>query len=196
MSREAGWADATPLGNITTGLVLMTLWPVLFGLVDTTAMVAVMPWALAAIPFVVLTSVVAIRNGEILPAVANGILSGLTLCQNGIWGAVVVCYTAAGTPIPQMVAQAKGYVDGAAFLSAAFMLLWITVVFSRLKNWPMAAAMGVICLGFCCMGLSDLGLVNLRLPAAICVVAFAAWMVYSGCAMLVHRALGSKLLPY
>ena len=87
MSREAGWADATPLGNITTGLVLMTLWPVLFGLVDTTAMVAVMPWALAAIPFVVLTSVVAIRNGEILPAVANGILSGLTLCnQSACWG--------------------------------------------------------------------------------------------------------------
>lgn len=196
MSREAGWADATPLGNITTGLVLMTLWPILFGLADTTAMVAVMPWALAAIPFVVLTSVVAIRNGEILPAVANGILSGLTLCQNGIWGAVVVCYTAAGTPIPQVITQAKGYVDGAGFLSAAFMLLWITVVFSRLKNWPMAVAMGVIGVGFCCMGLSDLGLVNLRLPAAVCVVAFAAWMVYSGCAMLVHRSLGKKLLPY
>lgn len=196
MSREGQWADPTPLGNITTGLVLLTLWPVLFGLADTTAMAAVMPWALAAIPFVVLTSVVAIRNGEILPAVANGILSGLTLCQNGIWGAVVVCYTAAGATIPQSITQAKGYVDGAAFLAAAFMLLCLTVVFVKLKHWTMAAAMGVICLGFCCMGLSDLGLVNLRLPAAICVVTFAVWMIYSGCAMLVHRALGSKLLPY
>ena len=38
-------ADPTPLGNIVTGLVLFTLWPVLFGLADTTAMAAVMPWA-------------------------------------------------------------------------------------------------------------------------------------------------------
>ncbi len=43
-------ADPTPLGNIVTGLVLFTLWPVLFGLADTTAMAAVMPWALAAAP--------------------------------------------------------------------------------------------------------------------------------------------------
>ena len=56
--------------------------------------------------------------------------------------------------------------------------------------------MGVICVGFVCMGTSDLGLVNLRFPAAVCVMAFAAWMLYSGCAMLVHAALQKKLLPY
>lgn len=46
------------------------------------------------------------------------------------------------------------------------------------------------------MGVSDLGLFNLRLPAAICVMAFAAWMLYSGSAMLIHTALGRKILPY
>ena len=108
---------------------------------------------------------------------------------------MVVCYTAAGTPIPQMVTQAKGYVDGAAFLSAAFMLLWITVVFFRLKNWPMAAAMGVICLAFAAWG----SVIWPCEPAPACGGlrgGLCRWMVYSGCAMLVHRALGSKLLPY
>ena len=83
-------ADPTPLGNIITGLVLFTLWPVLFGLADTSAMAAILPWALAAAPLVLLTSVQAFKAGNVIGAVANGVLSGVTLVQNGIWGAVVV----------------------------------------------------------------------------------------------------------
>ena len=89
-------SDPTPLGNIITGLVLFTLWPVLFGLADTSAMAAVLPWALAAAPLVLLTSVQAFRAGNVIGAVANGVLSGVTLVQNGIWGSVVVAYTASG----------------------------------------------------------------------------------------------------
>lgn len=189
-------ADPTPLGNIVTGLVLFTLWPVLFGLADTTAMAAVMPWALAAAPLILLTSAQAFRAGNVIGAVANGVLSGVTLVQNGVWGAVVVAYTAAGRTVPEPIAAVKGLVDGPAFLAAAFMLLCISLSFARLRNAPMAFFMGVICLGFACMGVSDLGLFNLRLPAAGCVMAFAAWMVYSGSAMLMHTALGRKVLPY
>lgn len=185
-----------PLGNIVTGLVLFTLWPVLFGLADTTAMAAVMPWALAAAPLILLTSAQAFRAGNVIGAVANGALSGVTLVQNGVWGAVVVAYTAAGRTVPEPIAAVKGLVDGPAFLAAAFMLLCISLSFARLRNAPMAFFMGVICLGFACMGVSDLGLFNLRLPAAGCVMAFAAWMVYSGSAMLMHTALGRKVLPY
>ena len=65
-------ADPTPLGNIVTGLVLFTLWPVLFGLADTTAMAAVMPWALAAAPLILLTSAQAFRAGNVIGAVASG----------------------------------------------------------------------------------------------------------------------------
>lgn len=189
-------SDPTPLGNIITGLVLFTLWPVLFGLADTSAMAAVLPWALAAAPLVLLTSVQAFRAGNVIGAVANGVLSGVTLVQNGIWGAVVVTYTAAGRTVPEAIAGVKGDVDGAAFLAAAFMLLCISATFLQLKNAPMAFFMGVICLGFACMGLSDLGICNLRTPAAVCVMTFAAWMLYSGSAMLMHTALGRKVLPY
>lgn len=189
-------ADPTPLGNIVTGLVLFTLWPVLFGLANTTAMAAVMPWALAAAPLILLTSAQAFRAGNVIGAVANGVLSGVTLVQNGVWGAVVVAYTAAGRTVPEPIAAVKGLVDGPAFLAAAFMLLCISLSFARLRNAPMAFFMGVICLGYACMGVSDLGLFNLRLPAAGCVMAFAAWMVYSGSAMLMHTALGRKVLPY
>ena len=189
-------ADPTPLGNIVTGLVLFTLWPVLFGLADTTAMAAVMPWALAAAPLILLTSAQAFRAGNVIGAVANGVLSGVTLVQNGVWGAVVVAYTAAGRTVPEPIAAVKRLVDGPAFLAAAFMLLCISFSFARLRNAPMAFFMGVICLGFACMGVSGLGLFNLRLPAAVCVMAFAAWMVYSGSAMLMHTALGRKVLPY
>lgn len=76
------------------------------------------------------------------------------------------------------------------------MLLCISATFVQLKNAPMAFFMGVICLGFTCMGLSDLGLCNLRLPAAVCVMAFAGWMLYSGSAMLMSVTLGRKVLPY
>lgn len=196
MSGAGKVADSTPLGNIITGLVLFTLWPVLFGLADTSAMAAVLPWALAACPLILLTSVQAFKAGNVIGAVANGVLSGVTLVQNGIWGAVVVTYTAAGRTVPETIAGVKGYVDGAAFLAAAFMLLCISATFVQLKNGPMAFFMGVICLGFICMGLSDLGLVNLRTPAAVCVMAFAAWMLYSGSAMLMSTALGRKVLPY
>ena len=189
-------ADPTPLGNIITGLVLFTLWPVLFGLADTSAMAAILPWALAAAPLVLLTSVQAFKAGNVIGAVANGVLSGVTLVQNGIWGAVVVTYTAAGRTVPEAIAGVKGYVDGAAFLAAAFMLLCISATFIQLKNTPMAFFMGVICLGFICMGLSDLSLVNLRTPAAVCIMAFAGWMLYSGSAMLMHITLGKKALPY
>ncbi len=195
MSGAGKVADSAPLGNIITGLVLFTLWPVLFGLADTSAMAAVLPWALAACPLVLLTSVQAFKAGNVIGAVANGVLSGVTLVQNGIWGAVVVVYTAAGRTVPEAIAGVKGYVDGAAFL-AAFMLLCISATFVQLKNGPMAFFMGVICLGFICMGLSDLGLVNLRTPAAVCIMAFAGWMLYSGSAMLMSTALGRKVLPY
>lgn len=196
MSGAGKVADSTPLGNIITGLVLFTLWPVLFGLADTSAMAAVLPWALAACPLILLTSVQAFKAGNVIGAVANGVLSGVTLVQNGIWGAVVVVYTAAGRTVPAAIARVKGYADGAAFLAAAFMLLCISATFVQLKNGPMAFFMGVICLGFICMGLSDLGLVNLRTPAAVCIMAFASWMLYSGSAMLMSTALGRKVLPY
>lgn len=99
MSAPEKVADPTPLGNIITGLVLFTLWPVLFGLADTSAMAAILPWALAAAPLVLLTSVQAFKAGNVIGAVANGVLSGVTLVQNGIWGAVVVTYTAAGRSV-------------------------------------------------------------------------------------------------
>ena len=196
MNRQTNLADPTPLGNIATGLVLFTLWPVLFGLSDTTAMAAVLPWALSACPLILLTSVLAFKAGNVMGAVANGVLSGITLVQNGLWGAVVVAYTAAGRQVPESIEAVKGLVDGAGFLAAAFMLLWVSVAFVMLKNRPMALFMGVICTGFVCMGISDLGLANLRLPAAVCVTLFAGWMLYSGCAMLLHAVLQKKLLPY
>ena len=90
----------------------------------------------------------------------------------------------------------KGYVDGAAYLGAAFMLLCIAIIFCNLKNKTMALSMFIIFLGFCCMGVSDLGLLQLRLPAAVCITGFALWMIYSGCAMLAHDTLGRKILPY
>lgn len=188
--------DPTPMGNIITGLVLFAMWPILFGLADTSALAAVLPWALAAAPLVLLTSVQAFRAGNIIGAVANGVLSGVTLVQNGIWGAIVVAYTAAGGAVPEAIAGVKGRVDGAAFLAAAFMLLCISAIFAQFKNISMAFFMGVICLGFGCTGLSDLGFCNLRTPAAVCIMAFAAWMVYSGRAMLMEMALGRKILPY
>lgn len=188
--------DPTPLGNIVTGLVLFTLWPVLFGRADTSAMAVVLTWALAAAPLILLTSIQAFRAGNIVGAVANGVLSGVTLVQNGLWGAVVVVYTASGRTVPDGIASVKGMVDGAAFLAAAFFLLCIAITFAHLKNGPMAFFIGVICLGFTCTGVSDLGLLELRLPAAICIMVFAAWMLYSGSAMLMHMALGCRILPY
>lgn len=100
------------------------------------------------------------------------------------------------TTVPESVLAVKGAVDGAAYLGAAFMLFWIGIVFYKLKNMPMSMSMFAVFAGFCCMGVSDLGIVQLRTPAALCITCFALWMLYSGCAMLVHNALGKKLLPY
>lgn len=188
--------DPTPLGNITTGIVLLTLWPILFGLADTTAMIAVLPWSTMALPLVLLTSVIAFQHGHTLGAVANGVMSGLTLCQNAVWAIVLIAYQCHGKDVPASIMAVKGYVDGAAYMGAAFMLLCISVTFKKLGNLPMALSMAIIFLGFFCMGISDLGLIQLRFPAALCITAFALWMVYSGCAMLVHNALGRKWLPY
>ena len=188
--------DPTALGNIVTGVVLMTLWPILFGAATPATMAAVMPWALAACPLVLLVSVQAFRAGNLVGAVANGVLSGVTLCQNGFWGLALVAYAAAGREVPADVSLAKGLVDGAGFLAAAFMLLCLSAAFFRLRHWSMGLFMGVVCLGFCLMGLSDLGLGNFRGAAGVCIVAFAAWMVYSGSAMLVEHMLGKKALPY
>lgn len=196
MSVEQKSIDPTPLGNITTGIVLLTLWPILFGVADTTAMIAVLPWSAMAFPLVLLTSVIAFRHGHVLGAVANGVMSELTLCQNAVWAIVLIAYQCFGKNVPVAVMAAKGYVDGAAYLGAAFMLLCIAMIFCRLKNTTMALSMFTIFLGFCCMGVSDLGLLQLRLPAAVCITSFALWMIYSGCAMLAHDTLGRKILPY
>lgn len=92
MSVEQKSIDPTPLGNITTGIVLLTLWPILFGVADTTAMIAVLPWSAMAFPLVLLTSVIAFRHGHVLGAVANGVMSELTLCQNAVWAIVLIAY--------------------------------------------------------------------------------------------------------
>ena len=196
MSVEQKSIDPTPLGNITTGIVLLTLWPILFGVADTTAVIAVLPWSAMAFPLVLLTSVIAFRHGHVLGAVANGVMSELTLCQNAVWAIVLIAYQCSGKDVPVAVMAAKGYVDGEAYLGAAFMLLCIAMIFCRLKNTTMALSMFTIFLGFCCMGVSDLGLLQLRLPAAVCITSFALWMIYSGCAMLAHDTLGRKILPY
>ena len=196
MSAEQKSIDPTPLGNITTGIVLLTLWPILFGVADSTAMIAVLPWSAMAFPLVLLTSVIAFRHGHVLGAVANGVMSGLTLCQNAVWALVLISFQSNGGEIPASVMAVKGYVDGAAYLGAAFMLLCIAIIFCNLKNKTMALSMFLIFFGFCCMGVSDLGLLQLRLPAALCITCFALWMIYSGCAMLAHDTLGRKILPY
>ena len=196
MNAEQKSIDPTPLGNITTGIVLLTLWPILFGIADTEAMIAVLPWSAMAFPLVLLTSVIAFRHGHVLGAVANGVMSGLTLCQNAVWAIVLIAYQCFGKNVPVAVMAVKGYVDGAAYLGAAFMLLCIAIIFYKLKNKTMALSMFIIFLGFCCMGVSDLGLLQLRLPAALCITCFALWMIYSGCAMLAHDTLGRKILPY
>ena len=149
-----------------------------------------------AFPLVLLTSVIAFRHGHVLGAVANGVMSGLTLCQNAVWALVLIAFQSNGGDIPASVMAVKGYVDGAAYLGAAFMLLCIAIIFCNLKNKTMALSMFIIFLGFCCMGVSDLGLLQLRLPAAVCITSFALWMIYSGCAMLAHDTLRRKILPY
>ena len=45
---------------------------------------------------VLFTGMQAFRAGNVIDTVANGVLSGVTLVQNGIWGAVVVAYTSSG----------------------------------------------------------------------------------------------------
>ena len=74
------------LGNLTIGLLIMALVPLMFGLVDPSTVILTLPWTIPAFPVLLIVVILQFREGDVVGATANGVLGAVLMGQNFVRG--------------------------------------------------------------------------------------------------------------
>ena len=196
MEENKMWANTTPLANLATGVMIFSLWSVLFGVASPVAVIGALPWIGVAFPIMLIAIVICFKNGDIVGGTVNAVLTGMTLCQNGFKAIIVLAFTTAGVPMPEALGAGMAMIDGGAYVAAFLVLLCVLAILIKAGDKIFAFFVAVVATGFLSLAVTNLGFANLGLVAAICLTTFGGWLIYSGCAMLMENVFGKKILPY
>jgi hypothetical protein len=190
------WADACPLANIATGMLIISLWSLLFGVASPLGIIGALPWILISFPIILIAIVICFKNGEIINGTVNSILTAMALCQNGIKGLIVLAFVTKGIEVPSEVEAVIALVDGGAYIVGTVLLITLFFICFRTGQKTLGFFILFAILGFFSFAVTNLGFADLNLLAAVSLTIFGAWLVYSGCAMLIENVLGKKILPF
>lgn len=181
------FATTGPLCNLLLGLLIIVQAPIMLGVVSGNAVVAVMPWVMAAYPAIVVAVVFMILNGQLLDATVNGVLSLVLMGQNFVKGVVYLPFATQGALPDANLLASMGMVDGLGFLTGGIVLLFVAWLHFRSSK---LAGICIFCCaaGFVCLfllyytGLGAFGIVG-----AVGLLVLAAFLVYAGISELVAR---------
>lgn len=185
------WADPNALANVATGIGIYSLIPFFFGLVDNN--VGCIPWMFGGLICMIIAIVGLFKNGDIVGATANAILTVICLFGN-FYHAVITLIGRSGIPENFQASLVMG--DGMANLASAVFCGSVAILaWGANKCQSIAVAFPTV--GFFLLFLMQMGITGpLGFAPQICFTVFGTWLVYSGIAIMYHQATGKQVLPY
>lgn len=148
MEENKMWASAVPLANLATGVMIFSLWSLLFGVASPVAVIGALPWIGVAFPIMLIAIIICFKNGDIVGGTVNAVLTGMTLCQNGFKGIIILLFTTAGVPVPEALGAGMAMIDGGAYLAAFLILLSILAILIKVGDKVFAFFVAVVTAGF------------------------------------------------
>ena len=111
--------SAIPLCNMILGLLIIAQIPVMFGAISGAGTIWLAPWILCAYPVIVFCVIKMFRDGDMVEATINGVLSCVLMGQNAISGLIWLVFTLQGQLPPAEVLVGMAMINGMAFLVGA-----------------------------------------------------------------------------
>lgn len=177
-------APAEPLCDILLALMLITMIPMMFGMVSGVGTIAYVPCVLMAYPVVIVGVVFMFKDGDVINATVNGVLTSSFLGQNAISGIIYLVYSVNEVEMPAEVQSGLAMFTGMSFLVAGIFVLALSVM--TLKADKVFGVLLVIAgVGFLCYAGMNLGLgTAIGTVGSVCFVIFAVYMLYRGISLL------------
>jgi len=189
------WADPSALANLTIGLLIFCQAFLMYGKVDPLTIIPVIPWVITGFVILIIVVVVQLRIGDFVGAAANGLLGAVLMGQNFVKGIISLEFVLHGKEVPAAMTAGGYTVDAMAFITAGIILIFIGRLAGYATRWGAiavwAAAIGFLSLAAAYFGLGS----NFAFIGVTGLMVIAAWLVYSGIAMLVNGALQKQILP-
>ena len=188
-------ASAAEACNLLLGFLIVAQFPIMFGMVSGNAVIQIIPWVLTAYPMILITVVLMYKNGDIVGATCNAVLSVVLMGQNFVKGILSLIYFVTDKKVPIEFARDTALIDGCAYLVGAVMLVfigWLAFVGCRIAGvciW--ASATGFLGLTLMYFGILSMG----GLIAGIGLNILAVWLIYSGIGGIVNKATGKQICP-
>ena len=158
--------SAVPLCNMIVGMLIITQFPVMFGMISAEQTIWLLPWILCAYPMIIICVVKMFRDGAMMDATINGVLSVVLMGQNAIAAAIYLAYSSQGATVPPEVMGGMALINGMAFLAGACILLPFSYLLFKGNK---VAGICVACagIGFLSLFPTYWGIANLGLVAGI-----------------------------
>lgn len=181
--------------QLIIALLVFAQIPIMFGKVESHAIVYMLPWVMAAFPLILICIVFMYKNGEFLAATMNAFLSGVMMGQNFVRGIIELQFITSGTKMSESLLQASQTIDMWAFLAGGIILLVGSIVeFVGCKMAGIGLFAGSI--GFFCMSAMYAGLGgSFGTAAGVLILILAVYLLYGGLAQLVNNSLNKEILP-
>ncbi len=188
-------ASATEACNLLLGLLIVSQFPIMFGLASPNAVIQVVPWVLTAYPMIIITVVMIYKSGDIVGATCNAVLSVVLMGQNFVKGIMNLIYYISGKEVPAEFARDAALIDGCAYLVGVVMLLfigWLAFCGCKIAGicvW--ASAVGFLGLSMMYLGGIQAG----GLIGGIGLSILGIWLIYTGVGGVVNKAVGKQIFP-
>lgn len=190
------WCSPGALGNLTIGLLIMTLVPLMFRLVDPSTVIMTLPWTIPAFPVLLIVVILQFREGDLVGGTANGVLGAVLMGQNFVRGVLALGVVFTGHALPDAALAGGAKVDGFAYLVGGVILLAIGWLAAFGASLPAGISVSIGGIGFLCVSAASFGLGDtFGKVGSIGLTVIAVWLLYSGLAMLIGGATGRPVLP-
>lgn len=151
--------SAIPLCNMTLGLLILAQIPIMFGMISGPATIWLAPWIICAYPVILVCVVKMFRDGDMVEATINGVLSCVLMGQNAVGSLIWLAFTLQGAAVPDEVLAGMALINGIAFAVAAVILLpmgFLAFQGSKVSGvCIMACGVGFLALFFLYYGFGD-----------------------------------------
>lgn len=181
--------------NLLLGLLIVAQFPIMFGMASASAVIQTIPWVFTAYPMIIITVVLMYKNGDIVGATCNAVLSVVLMGQNFVKGIMNLIYYVADKKVSLDFVRDAALIDGCAYLVGVVMLIfigWLAYTGCKIGGlciW--AAAVGFLGLSLMYFDILPVG----GLIGGIGLGILAIWLIYSGIGGVVNKATGTQMFP-
>lgn len=114
--------SAIPLCNMTLGLLIIAQIPIMFGIISGPQTIWLMPWVICAYPVILFCVIKMFRDGDMIEATINGVLSCALMGQNAVSSVIWLLFTLQGQVPPDAVLAGMQMINGLAFLVGSIII--------------------------------------------------------------------------